>query len=65
MFEQEKFWYNKCFANNRNDSKINIVQYKIRSVRVVCDKEGFRFYFFYFLEPGESFEMKVCLLMGW
>ena len=44
MFEQEKFWYNKCFANNRNDSKINIVQCKIRSVKVIYDKEGFRFY---------------------
>ena len=30
VFQEEKFWYKKCFANNRNDSRIN----KIRSVGV-------------------------------
>ena len=49
MFEQEKFWKKKCFANNRNDARINkkVVQCKIRSVRVIKDIEGFRFYIFY------------------
>ena len=32
MFEQEKFLYKKCFANNSNDSRINEMLYsKIES----------------------------------
>ena len=47
VFQEEKFWHKKCFANNRNDSRIN----KIRSVGVTNDKEGFRFYIFCCLKP--------------
>ena len=31
MFEEEKFWYKKCFANNRNDSRMNKI---LRSVKL-------------------------------
>ena len=42
MFEEEIFSYKFFFANNRNDSKVNkILQCKIRSIRVINDKEGF------------------------
>ena len=42
IFEQEKFLYKKCFANNSNDSGINEMLYsKVRSGRVVINgKEG-------------------------
>ena len=30
MFELEKFWYKKCFANNRNDSRINKILYSVK-----------------------------------
>ena len=45
MFNQEKFWYKKCFANNSDDSRINeiAVQCKVRSVSVINGKERFRF----------------------
>ena len=30
MFEQKKLWYNKCFANNRNDSRVKKILYSIK-----------------------------------
>ena len=30
MSEEEKFWYKKCFANNRNDSRINKILYSVK-----------------------------------
>ena len=30
MFKEEKFWYKKCFANNRNDSRINKILYSVK-----------------------------------
>ena len=42
MFQEEKFWYKKCYANDNKDSRINdackiggVVWCKIRSVRVI------------------------------
>ena len=42
MFQEEKFWYKKCFANNRKIQEQNIVQCKIRSVEAINDKEEFK-----------------------
>ena len=30
MSEEEKFRYKKCFANNRNDSRINKILYSVK-----------------------------------
>ena len=30
MFNQEKFWYKKMFANNNDDSKINEMLYSVK-----------------------------------
>ena len=45
MFEQEKFWYKKCFANNRNDSRINKILYsvKLEAQELLMIKKGFTF----------------------
>ena len=30
MFEDEKFSYKKCFANNRDDSRISKIMYSVK-----------------------------------
>ena len=47
MFEQEKFWYKKCFANNRNDSRINKILYsvKLEAQELLMIKKGLDFTF--------------------
>ena len=46
MFEQEKFWYKKCFAN-RNDSRINKEFYcvKLEAYELLMIKKGLDFTF--------------------
>ena len=46
MFKEVKFCYKKCFANNRNDSRINKILYSVKlEIRKSSfnDKVGFRF----------------------
>ena len=47
MFEEEKFWYKKCFANNRNDSRINKILYsvKLEAQELLMIKKGLDFKF--------------------
>ena len=30
MLDEETFWYKKCFANNRYDSRINKILYSVK-----------------------------------
>ena len=47
MFEYEKVWYKKCFANNRNDSRINKILYsvKLEAWELLMVKKGLDFTF--------------------
>ena len=46
MFNQEKFCYKKCFANNNNDSKKSEIQYSVQlNVRVLMVKKSLGFTF--------------------
>ena len=47
MFKEEKFWYKKCFANNRNDSRINKILYsvKLEAQELLMIKKGLDFTF--------------------
>ena len=45
MFECEKVWYKKCFANNRNDSRINKILYSVKLELLMLKKAlDFTFY---------------------
>ena len=47
MFEKEKFWYKKCFATNRNDSRINKVfcSVKLEAKDILMTNKGLNFTF--------------------
>ena len=46
MFQQEKLWYKKCFANNKNDSRINEMLYSVKlEVEELMAKESLDFIF--------------------
>ena len=47
MFKEEKFWYKKCFANNRDDSRINKIIYsaKLEAYWLLMIKKGLDFTF--------------------
>ena len=47
MSEEEKFWYKKFFANNRNDSRINKILYsvKLEAQELLMIKKGLDFTF--------------------
>ena len=47
MFEEEKFWYKKCFANNRNDSRIYKILHsvKLEVQELLMIKKGLDFTF--------------------
>ena len=65
MFDRKNFGIERWFANNKDDLRINEMQYSVElSVRVINGSEGFRFYIFYCLKTWQNFEMEVCLLMG-
>ena len=49
MFNQEKFWYKKYFANKNGDSRVNEMLYSVK-LRVINGKERFRFSIFYCLK---------------
>ena len=46
MFQYEKLWYKKCFANNKNDSRINEMLYSVKlEVEELMAKESLDFIF--------------------
>ena len=47
MFQEQKFWYKKCLANNRNDSRINKILYsvKLEAQELLMIKKGLDFTF--------------------
>ena len=47
MFELEKFWHKKCFANNRNDSRKDKILYsvKLQGYQLLMIKKGLDFTF--------------------
>ena len=47
MSEEETFWYKKCFANNRNDSRINkiLCSVKLEAQELLMIKNGLDFTF--------------------
>ena len=47
MLEEEKFWYKKCFANNRHDSRISKILYsvKLKSQELLMMKKSLDFTF--------------------
>ena len=49
MFEWEKFWYKKCFADNRNDSSLHSIKLEARNEfrnELLMIKKGLDFTFF-------------------
>ena len=51
MLNYKKPCYKKCFANNNVDSKANEMLYSVKlNLRVINDKERFRFYILFCLK---------------
>ena len=48
MFKEEKLWYKKCFANNRNELRINKILYsvKLEAQELLMIKKGLDFTFY-------------------
>ena len=47
MFQEENFWYKKCFGSNTNDSRINkiLCSVKLEAQELVMTEKGLDFTF--------------------